>query len=227
MTGRLGRWSIRSALAAGLAVSLVLGAGVVALLSDVVTISPITLSSGEVDLAHDVRVGFADGADPTCAEGVDGPITGLVRDLEFDVVRQDRVNATAAPLELCLANVGAVPARIDIEWTLLSDAESGACTDVERELGGDVTCEDGDDGELVELLPRWRLRAEADCTDSSTGQFSGGGVVVPLRMSFDAGASCSRLGLTPFLRGLTLEQAARAQTDSVVLEIRVIATDVR
>ncbi len=142
MTSNLRRWSAVMAVVAGVLASLVLGAGVLALLSDTVIVEDNELTTGTRDSAMNLEV--ADLRAGQCDEFGDGPIAGRVSSAGVDAF-QDGLLFFA---RYCLANRSRVAGVPSVTVTNIVSLEAGPCTPDEIRFG-DTTCGDGDAGELL------------------------------------------------------------------------------
>lgn len=140
-----GRWSTRLALAVGVLASVVLGAGVLALLSDTVIVEDNEIALSETETRMDLQV--ADRRQGRCDEFSDGPIAG-----RFALVDAALFDGQFVTLpSFCLANRSGAAGTPTVRVTNVASLEQGPCQPDEA-LFGDTTCGDGDPGEFV-LVP--------------------------------------------------------------------------
>ena len=144
---RRGRISI---VAMGAAVSLLMGSGLFALTSDTVRSNSNSVQSGTFALpAHDLQAAqVVQAGECAGATYTDGPFTATI---ENGPVNLGTGIGPVGTGSFCLRNSGAESGRLTVLFQGAIDRELGACETSEADAG-DVTCADGDPGELRAVL---------------------------------------------------------------------------
>ncbi|MEX2556439.1 MAG: hypothetical protein WEB06_12525 [Actinomycetota bacterium] len=204
-------------IALGAAVSLLLGSGLLALASDSVTSTGNTVTSGT--FAHDVKAArVSDAAECGTATYEDGPFTAL---LTWTTTLGEETSTSTDVF--CLRNDGSAVGQLSLTFQNIVDTEVGACESSES-AAGDTSCQDGDAGELSQVL----AAQTAGQTGSTSGSCTGTGRSSFANLGansfvFDAdlapGEICA-LRMTVFAEGGQSDDTyAQAQTDRVQWDI--------
>jgi hypothetical protein len=227
-----GRWFVAAAI--GSVVSLLLGSGLLAVLSDSVTSTGNEAASGEYDFTHDLQAVTIPAGD-TCnssTEVFDGPIPGVINGGEAGAFQVDLNSTTGdefgTSAAVCVVNTGTHTGRVMMEFASVSDLERGGCTATEIDPGGDTSCDDT--GELEPVLHSGITDAGAAGITSSSSSCSTGtdrvefgwvrvfGVVVDEDLA--PGEGCAviiRFGVNPDVTNP--QPRLVAQTDQVTFDI--------
>lgn len=133
--------------------AMLLGSGLIAVVSDSVTSEGNTAESGAyIPPFHDLkaaRVSVFDSCDG--ATYGDGPFTAAIQ-TQLDISNS---NSHYQEDTFCLKNrdvADAAPGKLTASFTAVTDTEVGPCAASEADQGGDTTCEDGAAGELKPLV---------------------------------------------------------------------------
>lgn len=206
---------------------LLLGSGVIGLLSDSLSSPGNDVSSPEF-ASHDVEAArVAGGNDCSTASYTDGPIAalidgGAVSAESFVVDVQDDV--------VCVKNAGNQTGVLKVTFGNVSETEVGACnaTEAAAETG---SCADGDPGELSAILVAHLVPHAAATSDSCVSPggliaFSSFSSPVTLDPSISPGEFCVfKLNVASPATGATSTQKAAAQTDKTEWDITFTLTD--
>lgn len=136
-------------LAIGAGLSLMLGSGLLSVISDSVTSQGNTAESGTFSPpTHDVKAALIPiGGGCIDAEYSDGPLTASVT----SAVDLDAGVAEGGRFELCVTNAGTETGRLIVSLTNLGQYEIGDCGPSELAAEGSVTCNAEDPGELASV----------------------------------------------------------------------------
>jgi len=207
------RWLFLGGL--GAAVVLLLGSGLVAVLSDSVTSDGNKVESGTLP-THDVQIAIV-GAVNECrsASFSDGPAGAAI-----DLTNVDLTSNANLPRQIvCVKNNGSATGRLMRSFVNVTDVEVGACT--VHEATQDSTCADGDDGELEEVLSFLVNAANINnCSALSDPNPSPFGSLIDAELAatdFAPGSICAFL-LVPTIVA-TDDQRLVAQTDRLTWDI--------
>lgn len=151
----------------GLGISILVGSGLVAVLSDSLLSEVNQAQSGTVaghDLQAafipiDTQVGLPDDCDNNLAVS-DGPLAAAVSDggsgpFSIDLNQTgEQVFDPTGTSAICVVNKGTKPGQVVMNFATVVDAEVGPCegTEADPSLGNDSSCNDGDSGELAAVI---------------------------------------------------------------------------
>jgi hypothetical protein len=214
--------------AIGAALSLLLGSGLIAIVSDIVSVPGNQAQSGTF-AAFDLKGrSLSDGQTPGSGQC---PASGTYAQGPFPAIVRSNVNVEAAMATddgftmICLKNdsPGGESGDVWADSVDLSDLESGDCGIAESGLGEDTTCADGSQGELLSILQfRWAYcngdGSGCGFTDWFSAGNSDGGLYMPSQLLKTDFAVGQTLGVDLEVQvtwdpPLTNQQLARAQTD--------------
>ncbi len=237
------RKSTVSVMAIGAVVSLLLGSGLLSIVSDSVTSEGNSLESGEfTPPAHDLQAQLTLGACSSQSDYSDGPLTAMVSTPEGTPnVTLDGAHF-GGDRRLCLKNAGSRAGQVLLRFDSIVDSEVGQCSSSESDpdQGADTSCLDGDQGELSSILYVSFLVRPGDTTSdscASTASFFFGdygnpdvfGVGYPVDSSLAPGEVCAldldySVGRDDFVT--PEQQKFAAQTDRVQWDIVATLQDV-
>ena len=219
--------------AMGAAISLLLGSGLIAFVSDSVRSNGNSLRSGTYAVApsaHDLQIARVD-VNESCDDALysDGPMTAAISDgevgLEIEGLHTFQVD------NFCLKNAGTSMGSVVMTFPVanVQDTEIGACEATES-AAGDLTCSDGDEGELVPVL---EAQATPDGDFSSASCIGATASVRSLTETFHVvdtdlapGETCEIFIGARTLYEATDEQRLAAQTDRVQFDIVFTLEDI-
>jgi hypothetical protein len=164
--------------ATGAALSLLLGSGLLALVSDSVTSQGNEFSSGAFGAApsHDVKAALiSSGLGSLCITSTplqDGPIAAAISGQTLDL----SLGTLGQTNDFCVRNDGTSTGRLRVSLASIVGTELGACESSEN-TAGDTTCGAGAAGELAPALVWSFVRTDPDvsasCISSSSAPFDG------------------------------------------------------
>lgn len=221
-----GRSGGLSATGAGVAMSLVAGLGLFALVTDTVTsvgntsesgtYTPTTGQLAEIAL---VTAGGDCGTASYAPDTVASAITSTI-DLNDTGVWEQGSN------DICIRNVSGAPASLTAQYVNVLETEVGACEASESAVEGTGSCNDGDPGELSSVLQQDVFevtQASANC-QTAGGTFAAI-MAAPLSLgAIGTGETC-QYNLGHFFPGASEDDTYAAQTDRVEFDVAFVLTD--
>jgi hypothetical protein len=150
----------------GVVLSLMVGSGLTATLSDSVTSPDNNVSSGQFEKpSHDLQVATmsssaADGCSSAGPYGA-GPVAAVFENGSVDL---NKINTTNAEMNLCLKNAGKEEGALSLVFANVSELDFGGCEPSESEAG-DSSCLTTSDGELSQVLDVLAGSSSACCSN--------------------------------------------------------------
>jgi hypothetical protein len=204
--------------AGGLA--LLLGSGLIAIVSDSVTSEANSLESGTFTRpAHDVQAGKSSSDRCSDVEYSDGPISAALQSPIDLGTSSSGVNQQDA---ICVMNTGTSTARLSAAFVNVSDTESAPCDESESSAG-DTSCGDGDSGELKSIVHAEWQNCAGDGSDNfcnlSLVPFADHEAPRDLDVSLEPGESRWLRLYTVISHAASEDERLRAQTDRLQWDI--------
>lgn len=213
---------------------LLLGSGVIGLLSDSIASPGNDVSSPEFS-SHDVEAARSVAHDG-CASATyaDGPLTALIDGGSASAEAASFITETEDDY-LCVKNSGSGTGILKVTFGNVSNTEVGACNATETAAESPGSCADGNPGELSAILTAAFLQNPGSGTSDSCvtpavpqfiafSSFSSGAVT--LDPSIGPGQFCVfQLNVASPASGATDTQKAAAQTDKTEWDITFTLTD--